>query len=225
MTRGGAALSLRSTEPSAGPVDASESRRRRCRGGAGRDPRVRSPYDSGRQPGDGSPLGPVVHKLGQEVHGRTDVLAGGRLRPCEPQCRRPGARPERPFLAASAVSSKGYFAVPLGGESDRPTPDRSGAGIFPAKCCCSRDSDSRETPARTAPHVVSRFSLPTFATDDQASDSWGVRGTAAAPGAPLETSISSRVPWTAASAPRISVGPRRPMQPMRKEGDVVSLPG
>ena len=44
-------------------------------------------------------------------------------------------------------------------------------------------------------------------------------------GAPLETPISSRMLSTAASAPRISAGPRRPMQPMRNEGAAVSLPG
>ena len=46
-----------------------------------------------------------------------------------------------------------------------------------------------------------------------------------AAGAPLETPISSRMLSTAASAPRISARPRRPMQPMRKEGAAVSLPG
>ena len=44
-------------------------------------------------------------------------------------------------------------------------------------------------------------------------------------GAPLVTPISVSVAWIACNAPRISASPRWPMQPMRKLGATVSLPG
>ena len=46
-----------------------------------------------------------------------------------------------------------------------------------------------------------------------------------ADGAPLATPISPSTVSTAASAPRISASPSRPMQPMRKLSATVSLPG
>ena len=74
-------------------------------------------------------------------------------------------------------------------------------------------------------NVVSRSLPPTNAPEAQARSSLCGGGAVVAQGAPLATPISSSMPSTAASAPRISAGPRRPMQPMRKEGARVSLPG